>query len=442
MFEQLSEKFQKILHDLRGYGKLTEENIAQSSRDIRQALLAADVPFLVVKDFLDRVKAEALGQSVMASITPGQLMVKVVHDEMVRLLGETPQEFKAHGRPAVILMAGLQGSGKTTTSVKLGHKLAKAGRKVLLAACDTARPAAAEQLEVLGRQAGLETFRDNAAKDPAVVAAGALDMARGNGFDVLIVDTAGRLHIDEELLQQLVRVAKTVKPDQSLLVMDAMIGQESVKLAENFHAALGITGFVLTKLDGDARGGAALSVRAVTQKPIFFAGIGEKIGDLEVFQPARMASRVLGMGDVVGLVEKAQEALQTTEAQRLQAKMRGSKFDLSDLLQQLQMIKKMGPLENLLKMIPGTGNLKGLKISGKELTTAEAIVQSMTPRERSTPEIIDGSRRKRIALGSGTTVTEINQLLDRFRQMKKMMKQFGDVQKRAGRLAGLSGLGN
>jgi len=439
VFEQLTEKFQKIFHNLRGYGKLTEENVAASLREIRQALLAADVPFRVVGEFLERVKAASLGQDVATSITPGQMMVKVVHDEMVRLLGESESEFTISGAPGVILLAGLQGSGKTTTAAKLGKKLLQKGKKVLLVACDTVRPAAAEQLEILGRQAGLATFRDATETDPVALAQKALEKAREENCDILVVDTAGRLHLDEELLDQLACIGKELRPAHVLLVMDAMMGQESLKLAEKFHQAMGVTGFVVTKLDGDARGGVALAMRAVTQKPIFWAGVGEKTGDLEPFSPARMASRILGMGDVVGLVEKAQEAFEENQARHLQEKVRRSQLDLSDLLRQLQMMKKMGPLENLIKMIPGADALKGLNVSGNELMRAEAIIQSMTLAERISPDILDGSRRKRIASGSGASVPEVNRLLDRFRQMKKMMKQYQQVQRTSGRFAGSSG---
>ena len=436
MFEQLTERFGKILHDLRGYGKITEKNVAASLEDIRQALLAADVPVEVAEDFLSRVQSQALGETVMSSITPGQRMVKIVHDEMIHLLGGNPAEFRISHRPGVIILAGLQGSGKTTTAVKLAKRLTKEGKKVLLAACDTTRPAAMQQLEVLAKSAGLETFADPGQTDPVMLAGKALAAAKRDGFDVLIVDTAGRLHIDEPLMDQLVRIAQAVTPDQILLVVDAMIGQASLSLAKNYHASLRVTGFVLTKLEGDARVGAALSVRAVTNKPIFWAGVGEGIEDLEPFSPQSMASRILGMGDVVGLVQKAEQVLEIKEAQRLGEKVKASDLDLSDLLAQLQMIKNMGPIQNLLKMIPGAASLKDLKVSDDELTSAQAILQSMTPGERTSPEILDGSRRKRVSTGSGTSVMEVNRLLERFKTMKKMMKQMGQFQKRAGRFAG------
>ncbi len=435
MLEQLSEKFQKIVHDLRGYGKLTEENVAASLRDIRQALLAADVPFAIVRDFLDNIKAKALGQDVMASITPGQKMVKIVHDELVHLLGDAPAELRLSGRPCVIFMAGLQGSGKTTTAVKLARRLASGSKKVLLVSCDRSRPAAVEQLQQFAQSAGMAVFSDGS-QDPVAVAKAAWDEARHTLADVLIVDTAGRLHVDEHMLEELRRMAAAVRPDHVLLVVDAMIGQESVKVAENFHRALGVTGFILTKLDGDARGGAALSLRSVTQKPVFFTGVGEKAADLEPFYPDRLASRILGMGDVISFVEMAQEALEEKQAKQWEAKARRSDIDLSDMLEQLQMIKKMGSMEKWIGMIPGANKIQGAAaLSEKEMKKTEAILRSMTLAERTGPEILNGSRRERIALGSGSTVADVNRLLDRFRQMKKMMKNMGPLQKRMGRLA-------
>ncbi|HUJ09936.1 MAG TPA: signal recognition particle protein [Verrucomicrobiae bacterium] len=432
MFDSLSDKLQGIFKNLRGYGKLTEKNVADALREVRLALLEADVNYKVAKDFIERTKQRALGQEVLTSVMPGQQIVKVVHDELVTLMegadsqAETPMLPIRNGN---WMMVGLHGSGKTTTCGKLAKWLAKQGRKPLLVACDVYRPAAIDQLETLGRQLQIPVFSMRGEKDVLKICKQAVSLAQAQDRNVTIFDTAGRLHIDEELVQQLVHMKTTLTPQEILLVADSATGQEAVNIAEHFDKALEITGIVLTKLDGDARGGAALSMRAVTGKPIKFAGTGEKPGDLEPFQAERMAGRILGMGDVVGLVEKAQESFDAQKAEELQAKIAGQTLNLEDFLSQLQQLKKLGPLENLLGMLPGMGKIQDLSVGESQLKRTEAIIQSMTPMERRRPEILNASRRTRVARGSGTSVTEVNDLLKQFNGMKKMMKEMGKMQK-------------
>ena len=426
MFDSLSNKLQAVFKNLRGFGKLTESNVADALREVRVALLEADVNYKVAKDFIERTKQRALGQEVLTSITPGQQIIKIVHDELVALMG-TGAPVPINGP---VMMVGLHGSGKTTSSGKLAKLLSKNGRKPLLVACDVYRPAAVDQLETLGRQVQVPVFAQRGETDIIKIARNALAAAQTQGRDLVIFDTAGRLHIDEELVQELVRLRDLVKPQEILLVADAATGQEAVNIAEHFDKALGLTGIVLTKLDGDARGGAALSMRAVTGKPIKFAGVGEKLDELEAFYPERMAGRILGMGDVVGLVEKAQEAFDATEAEKMQQKIADQSLNLEDFLSQLQQLKKLGPLENLLGMLPGMSNMKGLSLGDSQMKRVEAIVQSMTRTERRQPELLNASRRTRIARGSGTSVAEVNDLLKQFNMMKRMMKDMGKMQKK------------
>jgi len=429
MFDSLSQKLQAVFKNLRGYGKLTESNVADALREVRVALLEADVNYKVAKDFIERTKQRALGQEVLTSITPGQQIVKIVHDELVALMGsDAPTPINGP-----VMMVGLHGSGKTTSSGKLAKLLAKNGRKPMLVACDVYRPAAIEQLETLGRQLQIPVFAQRGETDVTKIGRLALAAAQTQDRDLLIFDTAGRLHIDEELVQELVRLRDSVKPREILLVADAATGQEAVNIAEHFDKALGLTGIVLTKLDGDARGGAALSMRAVTGKPIKFAGVGEKLDELEAFYPERMAGRILGMGDVVGLVEKAQEAFDASEAEKMQQKIADQTLNLEDFLAQLQQLKKLGPLENLLGMLPGIGNMKDLNLGDSQMKRVEAIVQSMTRTERRQPELLNASRRTRVARGSGTSVAEVNDLLKQFNMMKRMMKDMGKMQKKMAR---------
>ena len=432
MFDSLSNKLQAVFKNLRGFGKLTESNVADALREVRVALLEADVNYKVAKNFIERTKQRALGQEVLTSITPGQQIIKIVHDELVALMGG--EEGGASGGRTLPagnwMMVGLHGSGKTTSSGKLAKLLSKNGRKPLLVACDVYRPAAIDQLETLGRQVQVPVFALRGETDIINIARQALTAAQMQGRDLVIFDTAGRLHIDEEMVQELVRLRDLVKPQEILLVADAATGQEAVNIAEHFDKALGLTGIVLTKLDGDARGGAALSMRAVTGKPIKFAGVGEKLDELEAFYPERMAGRILGMGDVVGLVEKAQEAFDATEADKIQQKIANQTLNLEDFLAQLQQLKKLGPLENLLGMLPGMGNIKGLSLGDSQMKRVEAIVQSMTRPERRQPELLNASRRTRIARGSGTSVAEVNDLLKQFNMMKRMMKDMGKMQKK------------
>jgi signal recognition particle subunit SRP54 len=436
MFEELSEKLDGVFGRLRQRGLLTEAQVREGLREVRRILLEADVNFQLTKDFLSRVEERALGEKVLKSVAPGQQIVKIVHDELVTLLGEKQESLKiAPVGPTVILLAGLQGSGKTTTAAKLAKRLAREGRQPLLAALDVYRPAAIDQLETLGRQVNVPVFSDRSEKDVAKLARRALEQATADRHRALILDTAGRLQIDAALMDELKRVSMEARPTEVILVVDSMIGQEAVRIAEGFHEALGLTGVILTKLDGDARGGAALSIRGVTGVPIKYVGVGEKMDGLEVFDPSRMAGRIMQQGDVVGLVEKAQQTFDEDEAKRLERKVaKEGKFDLDDFLGVMRQLQKMGPLEGLLKMVPGVNAkmLKDQKMDPKAIKHVEAIVLSMTPQERRRPDIINGSRRLRIAKGSGRTVQEVNRLLTQFKQMQKMMKSMKGMGKGKG----------
>ncbi|MCI0539844.1 MAG: signal recognition particle protein [Verrucomicrobiales bacterium] len=439
MFDSLTGKLQNVFKNLRGLGKISESNVADSVREVRLALLDADVNFKVARDFIERVKEQALGQQVIQSIQPGQQIIKIIHDELVALLGAENTGLRLDGQPNCILMVGLHGSGKTTSSGKLARLLHKQGRAPLLVACDVYRPAAMDQLETIGQQLEIPVFVRKGETDVLKLAREALDFAHANHRNVLIFDTAGRLQIDEPLVQELVRLRDLVKPQEILLVLDAATGQEAVNVASHFNQALEITGAILTKLDGDARGGAALSLKAVTGKPIKFAGIGEKPEDFEPFHPERMASRILGMGDVVSLVEKAVEAVDLDEAKRLEEKMRKGQFTLEDFLDQLRQMKKLGSLESIVGMLPGgTEMLKSadLSKSEREFRRMEGIICAMTRKERSHPQILNARRRQRIAKGSGVAVSEVNNLLNRFNQMQEVMKKMGKFQKMMARMGG------
>jgi len=431
MFDQLSERLQSTLSDVRQRGKLSESDVDAAMREIRLALLEADVNFKVVKSFTAQVKERCLGAGVLESLDPGQQVVKIVNEELANLMGGASRDLAfASSGPTVILMAGLQGSGKTTACAKLAKQLARDGKDVALAACDLQRPAAVEQLITVGKQAGATVYSQGTDRDPVEVAHWALGQAKGDDRDVLIVDTAGRLHVDEELMDQLVAIRKRVKPHNVLLVLDAMTGQDAVNVAEQFSERAEFDGVLMTKLDGDARGGAALSVKAVTGKPIMYASTGEKLSELERFHPERMASRILGMGDVLSLIEKAEEQVDQDQAAELERKIRQQTFTLEDFLQQMKQVRKMGPISNLLGMMPGMGGamkeLRNANVDERELDRLEAIILSMTPAERARPDSINGSRRKRIALGSGTTVQAVNQLTKQFGQMRKLMKQLAE----------------
>lgn len=425
MFENLSNKLETIFKKLRGYGRLNEDNIKEALREVRIALLEADVNLNVAKEFIEKIRARAVGQEVMSSLTPGQQVVKIVYEELAAILGSAGSKIVFSARPpTIIMMVGLQGSGKTTTSAKLARLLSKDGQKPLLVAADVYRPAAIEQLDILGRELGIPVFKGNGTNDPVEICRGSLTNASENGCRSIIVDTAGRLHIDEALMSELKNIKGEIKPHEILLVADAMTGQDAVNLAKSFNEQLGIDGIVLTKMDGDARGGAALSIRYVTGKPIKFIGIGEKLDQLEPFYPDRVASRILGMGDVLSLIEKAQESFDEDAAKKMQKKFREDSFSLADFREHLMQIKKLGPLDQILGMIPGMGKLKDKEVDERELVRIAAIIDSMTEKERSNHTIINGSRKKRIAKGSGTEVYEVNRLLKQFVQMKKMMKQF------------------
>lgn len=433
-FEGLSNRLQEAFSRIRGKGKVTEQDVTECMREVRLALLEADVNFKVVKDFVNKVKERAVGQEVLKSLTPGQQVIKVVNDELTALMGGEQSKL-AHSNkpPTVIMMVGLQGAGKTTHSGKLAKYLKeKQNRRPLLVACDVYRPAAIKQLQVLGEQIKVPVFSLGTETSPVDIAKAAIEEAKANNYDYVLIDTAGRLHIDEALMDELKNIQSSVKPDETLLVVDAMTGQVAVEVAQSFDDQLTISGVIMTKLDGDQRGGAALSVKAVTGRPIKFVGMGEKMDALEPFYPDRMASRILGMGDVLTLIEKAQSNIDAEKAAELERKMRKAEFTFDDFLEQMQQVRNLGPLDELLGMIPGANKMKGikdLKVDEKQLSHIEAIVKSMTKQERSNPEIINANRRKRIANGSGTSVTEVNRLLKQFEDMKKMMKQFSAMSK-------------
>jgi signal recognition particle subunit SRP54 len=431
-FENISEKIQAIFKNLRGKGKLTEKDVQAAMREVRLALLEADVSYKVVKEFINKVTERAVGSEVLESLTPAQQVIKIVHEELTQLMGGTQSKISLAAKPpTVVMMVGLQGSGKTTSSAKLARHMKKQGKSPLLAACDVYRPAAIKQLQVLGEQLDIPVFSLGDKQSPVDIARGARAHAEKNGFDLVILDTAGRLHIDEELMEELAQIKQQCHPQEILLVVDAMTGQDAVNVAEKFNQTLGLDGVILTKLDGDTRGGAALSVKAVTGQPIKFTGMGEKLDALEPFYPDRMASRILGMGDVLTLIEKAQATVDLKKAQELERKLRQNEFTFDDYLDQLQQLQKMGPLNQLIEMIPGLGKLKGMQgveINEKDIKHVEAIIRSMTREERRKPDIINGSRRKRIALGSGTSIQEVNRTIKQFEQMQKMMKQFAQLQ--------------
>ena len=442
MFSRLSDKLQEVFKDLRGHGRISEQNVSDALREVRLALLEADVHFRVAKEFIARVKDKALGEDVLRSVTPGQQIVKIFHDELTSLLGGDASALNL-ANPGRILMVGLNGAGKTTSSAKLARWLKTQGKAPLLIACDLQRPAAIQQLATLGEQIDVPVFQPKPGeKDVLEVSRQAASWSDQEGGNVQIYDTAGRQEIDEPLLEELRRLKEAVAPQEVLLVCDAATGQQAVSVAEHFHSALGLTGIVLTKLDGDARGGAALSLREVTKQPIKFAGVGEKIDQFEPFYPERLAGRILGMGDVVSLVEKAAEAITEEDARRMEEKMRTASFDLNDFLHQFKLLRRMGPLENVLGMLPGMDKLKDSSIDERQLKRVEAIVLSMTPKERARPDILNARRRQRVARGSGSTVTEVNNLLLRFNQMRKMMKKAGQMKKlmAQARRAGIPGL--
>lgn len=425
MFESLGDRLQNALHKIKGYGKITEENISDMMREIRLALLEADVNYTVVKEFTNTVKEKALGEEVASSINPGDLFVKIVKDELTELLGGESEPLNTTGSPATLMLVGLQGSGKTTTIAKLANFLRKKhNKKPLLVACDVYRPAAIDQLKQLGKQLNIEVYEEGK-KDPVEIANHAIEYAKENGYNYVLIDTAGRLHIDEELMDELDNIQKSVNPQETLLVIDSMMGQDAINVITGFHDKLPLTGVILTKLDGDTRGGVALSVRHLTHVPIKFIGVSEKLDGLDSFDPERMAGRILGMGDIISLVEKATESIDEKEAEKTAKRMQEGKFDLEDFLSTMKQMKKLGPLENLIKLIPGAKKmgLNDVKIDPKQMAHIEAIVLSMTPKERKNPDIIKASRKTRIANGSGTSVQEVNRLLQQFDQMKKMMKQ-------------------
>ena len=429
MFENLSERLERSFKILKGEGKITEVNVAETLKDVRKALLDADVNYKVAKNFTDTVKEKALGQDVLTAVRPSQLMVKIVHDELAALMGGDAVELDLKARPSVILMSGLQGSGKTTMSGKLALMLKnKKHRRPMLAACDVYRPAAIDQLTVLGEQIEVPVYKEEDNKNPIEIALNAIREAKAKNYDVVIVDTAGRLAVDEQMMREIEAIKDAIDPDQILFVVDAMTGQDAVNTAKEFNDRLDFDGVVLTKLDGDTRGGAALSIRTVVNKPIMFVGTGEKLEALDVFHPSRMADRILGMGDIVSLVEKAQEQFDEEEARKLSKKLARNQFDFNDFLTQIAQIKKMGNIKDLMGMIPGVGKqIKDLDIDDNAFKSVEAIIYSMTPYERSHPEVINGSRRQRIAKGSGTNIQEVNRLLKQFEQTRKMMKSVANM---------------
>ena len=427
-FESLSDKLQNVFRNLRGKGRLTEADVKTALKEVKMALLEADVSFKVVKQFIKSVEARAVGADVMNSLTPGQMVIKIVHEEMINLMGSETTELKLKGgnEVTVLMMMGLQGAGKTTTAAKIAGKLKSKGRKPLLVACDVYRPAAIKQLQVNGEKQGVEVFTMGENQKPVNIAKGAYEHAKKNGFNVLILDTAGRLHVDEDMMAELQEIAANLEIDQALLTVDAMTGQDAVNVASTFDEKIGIDGVILTKLDGDTRGGAALSIKAVTGKPILYVGMGEKLSDLEQFYPDRMASRILGMGDVLTLIEKAQETVDEEKAKAMTQKLKKAQFGFDDYLESMNQMRKMGGLTSILSMMPGVGNqLKGLEdaIDEKKMAQIEAIILSMTPKERSNPEVLNPSRKHRIAKGAGVDIAEVNRLVKQFGEMRKMMKQ-------------------
>ena len=445
IFEGLSDKLQGALGKLKSKGKLTEKDVKDAMREVKLALLEADVNFKVVKDFIKKVQERCVGQEVMESLTPAQHVIKIVNEELTSLMGDVQSKVMISSKPpTIIMMVGLQGAGKTTTSGKLGNYLKKQGKKPLLVACDVYRPAAIKQLQVVGEKLDIPVFNMGDKESPVNIAKAGLSHAIKNNHDLVIIDTAGRLHIDETLMDELKSIKSEVKPHEILLVVDSMTGQDAVNVSESFDEALGLDGVILTKLDGDTRGGAALSIRAVTQKPIKFIGMGEKLDDLEPFYPDRMASRILGMGDVLSLIEKAQDAIDMEKAKELEQKMKKQDFDFEDFLTQMEQIENMGPLDKVLGMIPGMGNLKNqlgdVDLNGKEMRRTKAIIQSMTLEERRNPQLLNASRKRRIAKGSGTSVQDINRLVKQLNEMKKMMKMFMGNQKGIKKRGALSGL--
>lgn len=434
-FESLSDKFQNIFSSLRKKGKLSEQDVKAAMREVKMALLEADVNFKVVKQFVNSVKERAVGQEVMESLTPGQHVIKIVNEEMIKLMGEEKSELTfSTTPPTVYMMVGLQGAGKTTTSAKLAGNIKKMGKRPLLVACDIYRPAAIKQLQVVGEQIGVPVFAMGDKNNPVDISKAALEHANKNGNDVVIVDTAGRLHIDEEMMDELINVKETINPQEILLVVDAMTGQDAVNVADNFNSKIGIDGVILTKLDGDTRGGAALSVRAVTEKPIKYIGMGEKLTDLEVFYPDRMASRILGMGDVLTLIEKAQSTIDEKKAAEMERKIRKAEFSFDDFLEQMQQMKNLGSMKDIMAMIPGLNQqMKNVEVDDKELVKVESMILSMTPAERANPALMNPSRKKRIAEGSGNSIHDVNRFIKQFEQMKKMMKQFSGMMKKGGK---------
>ena len=445
IFEGLSDKLQGALSKLKSKGKLTEKDVKDAMREVKLALLEADVNFKVVKDFIKKVQERCVGQEVMQSLTPAQHVIKIVNEELTTLMGDVQSKVVISPKPpTVIMMVGLQGAGKTTTSGKLGSYFKKQGKRPLLVACDVYRPAAIKQLQVVGEKLEIPVFNMGDKESPINIAKAGLSHAIKNNNDLVIIDTAGRLHIDENLMDELKSIKSEVRPHEILLVVDSMTGQDAVNVAESFNEALGVDGVILTKLDGDTRGGAALSIRAVTQKPIKFIGMGEKLDDLEPFHPDRMASRILGMGDILSLIEKAQENIDLDKARELEQKIKKQDLDFEDFLQQMEQIQNMGPLDKILGMMPGMGNIKDqlgdVDLNGKEMKRTKAIIQSMTVEERRNPNILNASRKKRIAKGSGNTVQDVNRLIKQFNEMKKMMKMFTGSQKSMKKRGGFAGL--
>ena len=442
MFENLSERLERSFKILKGEGKITEINVAETLKDVRRALLEADVNFKVAKQFTDEVKSKAMGQNVINAIKPGELMVKIVHDELARLMGGETAQVNLSGNPTVILMSGLQGSGKTTFSGKLARKLkSEQGKRPLLVACDVYRPAAIDQLKVLAEQINVPVYTEDGNKNPVEIAENAIRHAKANHLDLVIIDTAGRLAVDEQMMNEIAAIKKAVKPQETLFVVDSMTGQDAVNTAKEFNDRLDFDGVVLTKLDGDTRGGAALSIRTVVTKPIKFVGTGEKLDALDLFHPSRMADRILGMGDIVSLVEKAQNAYDEKQARELQRKIAKNQFNFNDFLQQIQQIQKMGNLKELASMIPGVGKaIKDVDIDDNAFKGIEAIIRSMTEQERQHPEIINGSRRKRIAKGSGTDIQEVNRLIKQFEEARKMMKAVTGIKNPMALMRGMKGM--